>query len=314
MRLIQFLAFIALSFLLLPANAQNLKGLPEFQVQDLGGNKIIISWNNQWGKNITTLNVQRSFDSAKAFTTIYAAQSPELPQNGYADSKAPNNKMYYRLFYVMQGGAYYFSKAIKPFKDTTVAVEGSTDDLSVGKNRSQEKEGSIGKIEVLRLRDSSASFVIPSINTSKPVIIYEEKLITIKLKDSIIATLNNRLLVKFRDSIAKSTKDTLMAFNSETILLKRFIPIEVYKPSIYIFGNKQGSISIVLPNYFQKKYSIKFFESKEALEPFMQILQIKDSPMFMDKFNFRKAGWIWYEIYEDGKLLEKHKVFIKKDV
>jgi hypothetical protein len=35
--------------------------------------------------------------------------------------------------------------------------------------------------------------------------------------------------------------------------------------------------------------------------------------LLLDKANFMQAGWYLFEIYEDGKLLEKNKLFINRD-
>lgn len=87
--------------------------LPNFSVQDLGNNKVRISWVNPF-PNCTQLNVQRSFDSSRYFRTIFLAQSPELPQNGFIDTKAFGMRMYYRIFYVVNGSTYAFTVAKKP--------------------------------------------------------------------------------------------------------------------------------------------------------------------------------------------------------
>ena len=92
--------------------AQNV--LPDFTVKELTKGKIQISWNNPY-KNCIQLAIQRSSDSSKNFRTIFSAQSPELATNGYVDSKLlPVEISYYRIFFVLQGGQYFFSKAICP--------------------------------------------------------------------------------------------------------------------------------------------------------------------------------------------------------
>src|ERR1700741_3997028 len=80
---------------------------PRFSVQDLGNNRIRISWVNPF-PFLTQLNIQRSFDSGNYFRTIFLAQSPELPQNGFIDNNAPGNRYYYRIFYA-NGAEYSFT-------------------------------------------------------------------------------------------------------------------------------------------------------------------------------------------------------------
>src|SRR4051794_27211455 len=63
--------------------------------------KVKIEWQNPHGDSVVQLNVQRSWDSAKNFRTVFAPLSPELPQNGYIDETAGYTGMYYRVFYVL---------------------------------------------------------------------------------------------------------------------------------------------------------------------------------------------------------------------
>lgn len=84
--------------------------LPNFSLNDLGQNRVRIAWVNPY-ENCIQLNIQRSSDSVRNFRTIFSAQSPQLPQNGYIDNKIGGSNMYYRIFYVLQGGGYFFSKS-----------------------------------------------------------------------------------------------------------------------------------------------------------------------------------------------------------
>ena len=86
--------------------------LPYFSATGLSEGNIKISWNNPFNTCVQ-LAVQRSSDSLKGFRTILSAQSPALPENGFVDKTAPlNGKVYYRIFYTLRGGAYFFSKTI----------------------------------------------------------------------------------------------------------------------------------------------------------------------------------------------------------
>jgi len=46
-----------------------------------------------------------------AISELFSPLSPELPQNGFVDNNQYAGKMYYRIFYVLEGGAYFFTKA-----------------------------------------------------------------------------------------------------------------------------------------------------------------------------------------------------------
>lgn len=90
-------------------NAFSQDTLPGFSVVEKG-NRVIVSWINPF-ETCIQLNVQRSYDSLKYFRTVYSATSPGLPQNGFSELKQPANRTFYRIFYVLQGGAYFFTAA-----------------------------------------------------------------------------------------------------------------------------------------------------------------------------------------------------------
>lgn len=94
--------------------------LPKITVLNQSG-KIIISWKNSYGAKITNINVQRSFDSTKRFTTIGTVLNPLNKENGYVDSKPPQDRVFYRVFIAFEGGDYLFSKSHRPVIDTSVA-------------------------------------------------------------------------------------------------------------------------------------------------------------------------------------------------
>ena len=91
--------------------------LPNFSLRNIGNNKIIIGWVNQI-PNVSQISIQRSHDSLRNYKTILSVADPKAIQNGFADTKAPNDHMYYRLFYVIEGGLFYFTEAKQPYLDT----------------------------------------------------------------------------------------------------------------------------------------------------------------------------------------------------
>jgi hypothetical protein len=103
--------FFTIVFFTLRLAAQN--ALPDFSIDNLGKGKVRVSWTNPFGQSCIQLSIQRSFDSAKNFRTLQSPQSPGLPQNGYIDNDYAAPYSYYRIFYVLEGGAYYFTKAKK---------------------------------------------------------------------------------------------------------------------------------------------------------------------------------------------------------
>ena len=107
-----FLSFIAAS------GIYGQDTLPKISVIERHG-KVIISWKNTYGANISNINIQRSNDSIKRFTTIGTVLNPMNVENGYVDTKLPGSRFFYRVFIAFEGGNYIFSKSYRPVIDTS---------------------------------------------------------------------------------------------------------------------------------------------------------------------------------------------------
>jgi hypothetical protein len=280
--------------------------LPAFSLSAKPNGKILISWHNNF-ESVTQISIQRSYDSLKNFTTFLTVPDPVIPENGFVDSKAPRSFMFYRLFIVLQNGNYIFSKSKRAYPDSAGIVKNKV---------VEEKDDVLSRAENQRisyLRDNNQKLHMPGaskIEESPKVEI--DKIIFVKQNDSVIAQLLTSSMVhKFRDSVLTKTKDTLVFIGADTILVKIFVPKEVYKISNYVFTGKDGNISISLPDAGRKKYTVKFLE--QDLSAVLEIKDIKEHSLVVDKTNFIHAGWFRFELYEDGKLKEKNKLFIPKD-
>ena len=254
--------------------------LPRFTLEE-SANKVVISWTNPY-PNVVQLNVQRSFDSLKYFTTIFSATSPALPQNGYSDNKQPANRVYYRIFYSMAGGSYFFTRSKRA-------------------NGSYENSASADVSNSRDLKNARLSTAAPG----------DKRIVTIKIKDVIYEQLPNNAFLSFRDSILHQTKDTLFSVNDSLVGLNPYVSREPFRISSYVYVNKDGYINISLPQLGQKKYNLKFFEENGS--PLFDVRTIKESPLIIDKSNFVHAGWFLFELYEDNKLKEKNKFYLPKD-
>ncbi len=95
--------------------------LPHISVKYIS-NKVIVSWHNTYGARISNINIQRSADSLKNFTTIGSVLEPNNKENGFVDSKNASLNLYYRVFVAFEGGRYVFSKSSKPVEDTSTTV------------------------------------------------------------------------------------------------------------------------------------------------------------------------------------------------
>jgi len=94
--------------------------LPKFSLKNLGNNRIIISWTNNY-QRVKQISIQRSADSLKNYKTILTVPDPMNKQNGYADTKAASDNMFYRLFILLDGSMYTFSAARRPVFDSAAA-------------------------------------------------------------------------------------------------------------------------------------------------------------------------------------------------
>ncbi|MES2851128.1 MAG: hypothetical protein V4685_18905 [Bacteroidota bacterium] len=136
--------------------------LPRISVKNIN-NKVIISWRATYGATITAINIQRSADSLKNFTSIGSVLEPNNRENGFVDSKAPSTNMFYRVFVAFAGGSYIFSKSYKPVIDTFSSI-------SPGIQTQPEYEGTPGFIAsryIFTGKDNNIIIDLPDAATSK---------------------------------------------------------------------------------------------------------------------------------------------------
>ena len=214
--------------------------LPKFTVRNIGNSRIIIEWVNPF-KHANQISIQRSFDSLKNYKTILTVPDPSNPQNGYADTKAGNDQMFYRLYIMLEGGVFLFSNIKRPVWDTMTAEK--------------RLAGLPGK----------PSIVIPSIGGDSST------------------------------NIRSNNKPR----------------IEAWTPSKFVYTYSDGYIRINLPDDAEKKYNIKFFTADD--KAMFELKDVKERTFKLDKANFYRSGWYKFELYEDGKLLEKNKFFLPKE-
>jgi len=90
--------------------------LPKISVTQIS-NKVLVSWINPF-ESVTTINIQRSYDSLKGFTTIGSVLNVKAKNNGFVDSKEFIPPQYYRVFISFEGGTYMFTQSHRPGIDT----------------------------------------------------------------------------------------------------------------------------------------------------------------------------------------------------
>jgi hypothetical protein len=117
--------------------------------------------------------------------------------------------------------------------------------------------------------------------------------------------------LKFKDSINTRTKDTLLQLDNEIIIWNPYIPPPAWRPSLNVFSNNTGNVELLFKEYKIKKYKVIFFDNNN--KELFRIKQINYGKLTLDKANFIKAGWYYFELYENDKLIEKNKFFVESD-
>ncbi|HTQ65638.1 MAG TPA: hypothetical protein VMI12_12625 [Puia sp.] len=287
--------------------------LPNFSAVLKENGKVLISWRNTYPL-INQISIQRSSDSLRNFTTLLTVPDPAIPENGFVDSKSQGTAMFYRLFILLGNSKYIFSKSRR-----------AVPEIIANKEKAKTEEGD--EITLQRVDNQRIYYLQDNSNKQRPSVtsptkinappaLKVEKTVFIKRRDSVIGKLSGKMISQFRDSVLSKTKDTILFVNADTILIKNYIaPVkevkEVYKISVYVFTAKDGNVNISLPDANRKKYQVKFFEQDNT--PLLELKEIKDPLLIVDKTNFIHSGWFRFELYEDGKLKEKNKLFIPKD-
>jgi hypothetical protein len=304
--------------LLFAANTRAQDTLPRFSATARGTGRILISWHNHYPA-VTQISIQRSADSLKNFSTLLTVPDPRLPENGAMDNKAPHPNFYYRLFIVLENGKYLFTPSRRPRSNSGEALAASIDDNA-------DKETAETKTADTKTGDVRILFVDPPMSRapdkSKPLVkgpssihglpeIKVNTTVFIRKGDSLVGQIPGGRIAAYRDSLLNHTKDTLVFIDGDTLLIKSFVPKEVYKISPYVFTAKYGNIHISLPDAAGKHYNVKFFDENNKL--LFELSEIKDPSLTIDKTNFHHSGWFRFELYEGGQLKEKNKFLIPKE-
>ena len=297
----RFVLLFFLSFSLVSLYGQD--SLPNFTVVSKGNGRAIISWVNAL-RNVKQISIQRSNDSTRNFKSIMTVADPELPQNGFADTKA-TGVVFYRLFILRDSGVYVFSRSKRPQADNGQSTTASA--LSADSKQVQIAATADAKVNEINAK-TNAETTNPA---GAPAAPKPERMVFIMRNDSLISKVGDRSLKRFRDSIVTRTKDTMVFKTADTIVIKSFVPKEVYKASKFVYTEKDGNVAVSLPEVGIKEYQIKFYEDNN--DPLFEIQQVKEKYLLLEKANFLHAGWFRFELFEDGKLKEKQKFYIPKD-
>jgi hypothetical protein len=285
--------------------------LPRFSATARGPGKILVSWHNKYPV-VTQISIQRSADSLRNFTTLITVPDPTLPENGAVDSRAPHPNFFYRLFIVFDNGQYLFTPSHRPQSVTGESEAVAREDKAAEKVLAKAVEPRIvfidpaGPHQAATIKNLSGTHGTAQISD-----VAFSATIYVRRGDSLIGKLSGKQIQPFRDSILNRTRDTLVFIDGDTLLVKTFVPLEVYKVSSYVFTGKYGNIHVFLPEAGRRHYSVKFFDENDKL--MFELSEIRDPTLIVDKTNFHHAGWFRFELYDGEQLKEKNKLFIPKE-
>lgn len=263
--------------------------LPAITVKNFSG-KIIVSWRNQYPLEVKTINIQRSFDSLKNFSTIGSVLNPQNEENGFVDEAPPYNKMYYRLFISFEGGDYIFTDAARPVKDIPPPLPLFTQETVVDPFK---------KADAFR----------QPLKGTKPADIVEKKS-TAPEKENATSKKDKKGKKQPVAKNGKAIKETEPGAGDTETAATANEDANSY-PSHRIYTGRDNNVVINIPNPDTRKYSIKFFD--EAGNFLFELNRVKENYLIIEKVNFLHAGWFFFDLFENGKLIEKNKFFIPKD-
>ncbi|BDQ11779.1 hypothetical protein [Sediminibacterium sp. TEGAF015] len=132
----------------------------------------------------------------------------------------------------------------------------------------------------------------------------------ILLDNKLYKELGQKDYQKFKDSIFKFTKDSLSRINKNTVvyfIAKPETLAETWIPSQFVYTNHLGNLVINLNNTQHKRYSLLIYSGMKLM---LNLTNIQEDKIILDKSNFYHSGWYQFELYCDGILLEKNKFLL----
>jgi hypothetical protein len=81
-----------------------------------------------------------------------------------------------------------------------------------------------------------------------------------------------------------------------------------FVPSDYIFTDKKGNVLITLPNAETRNFSIVFYNEND--KQVLKIPKVKEGSLILERYNFYKSGWYYFELKDGNRLIEKHKFLL----
>lgn len=255
--------------------------LPGISVKNFNG-KIIVSWRNQYPLEVKTINIQRSYDSLKNYSTIGTVLAPQNAENGFVDENPPYNKMYYRVFISFDGGDYIFSDAVRPVKDIPPPQPLFTQETIVDPFK---------KADMVKQPLKEPKKETAAVKKEKPAPVSKKE-----KKEKQVVSKNNK------------AKTEPVVQQEEPVTEKEDSP---GYPSRRIYTGRDNNLVISLAHADNRKYSIRFFD--ESNKFLFELNRVKENYLIIEKVNFMHAGWFYFELFENGRMIEKNRFYIARD-
>lgn len=87
--------------------------------------------------------------------------------------------------------------------------------------------------------------------------------------------------------------------------LVHYVELKAKYPSNYVYTGKDNNVLVSLPGALTKKYLIRFFDSYGKM--LFELTKLPEEKLVIEKVNFMHSGWFYFELYENGRLVEKNK-------
>lgn len=250
------------------------KPLPDFDIKKGSQNQKVISWRNNYGDMLSVLNVQRSNDSIRNFRTLYSEPNPSLSVNAYTDMKPIPGMDYYRLYYQMKNGSYYFTKAKKVASG--FIADGLYDHLNAQ--------------HVIIKGDKERTISITTFH---------------KVADSVLNNTSDSIFYLADSTVSYKHFNPIAAMSYGSTESNSLIPV-----SNYLFLNSNGNLVIRLPQNKLYDYSMTIYQPSSNTVLY-KIKHFSNPEVILSKSSFLRSGFYPYELYENGKLKERSKFQIK---
>jgi hypothetical protein len=180
---------------------------------------------------------------------------------------------------------------------------------------------------VLTSQAGIASETVPVISRANPYILsnnlYQQRSkgkspgsYSIFKKNQFLFKLPENKFRAFRDSIAFKTRDTLFTKADGRVDIHPYSgsymassPVKKNSPPL-VYTDKKGYVNLRLPNPKFYRYVIRFYEPTGKLA--FEIQSPKEELLILEKSNFVHAGAFDYEVWQDGSLQEKGRIFLSR--